>query len=64
MSVHNLKYSFATHFLESAKDLRYVQEILGHRSSKASEIYTHLSNKDIDKFESSLDNLNVNQKKG
>ncbi len=64
VSVCDLRHSLETHVLESRTGVRYVREILGHRSSKTSEIYTHLSNKDIGKFESSLDNLNVNQKKG
>ncbi|RLG31522.1 hypothetical protein DRN97_09285 [Methanosarcinales archaeon] len=33
--------------MESGTDLQYIQELLGHKSSKTTEIYTHVSNKDI-----------------
>jgi site-specific recombinase XerD len=57
VSVHSLRHSYATHLLESRTDLRYVQELLGHKSSKTTEIYTHVSKKYIGKIVSPLDNL-------
>jgi site-specific recombinase XerD len=50
---------FASWVLEKEGDLRYIQDLLGHESSKTTEIYTLITQRGIDKISSPLDHLDV-----
>jgi site-specific recombinase XerD len=56
---HMLRHSFATHLLESGVDLRYIQELMGHQSSKTTEIYTFVSIKKLRDIENPFDGLDL-----
>ena len=57
VGIHSLRHSFATHLLENGTDIRFIQELLGHKDIKTTLIYTQVSDKSIRRIKSPLDNL-------
>ncbi len=55
VGIHGLRHSFATHLLENGTDIRFIQELLGHRDLKTTLRYTHVTDKSISKIKSPLD---------
>ena len=59
VGVHSLRHSYATHLHESGLDIRYIQELLGHRSTRTTEIYTHVSRRDLVVIRSPIEDMDV-----
>jgi len=58
-ALHGLRHSIATNLLEAGNDLRYIQEMLGHKPSRTTEIYTHVSMKSLKNIKNPLNDFEI-----
>jgi integrase/recombinase XerD len=60
VGVHSLRHSYATHLHESGLDIKYIQELLGHKSTRTTEVYTHVSRRNLVAVRSPIEDLDLN----
>jgi integrase/recombinase XerD len=59
VTAHKFRHSYATHMLEDGVDTRFIQELLGHESIKTTQIYSHVTDKNIKNLSNPFDKLKI-----
>lgn len=57
IGIHGLRHSYATHLLEAGTDIGFIQKLLGHEDIKTTLLYAQVTNHDLKRVKSPLDNL-------